>query len=119
MKPSIILYKALPDDLLHRLEEHFTVTRVPNLRPETVAQHAEAFANAEGLLGSSEAVNTALLEKMPKLRATSTRSATSTTRRAVLNTSAITVSATVSVSTVGVCINSTLRALRASTSKLS
>ena len=72
MKPSIILYKALPDDLLHRLEEHFTVTQVPNLRPETVAQHAEAFANAEGLLGSSEAVNTALLEKMPKLRATST-----------------------------------------------
>ena len=43
MKPSIILYKALPDDLLHRLEEHFTVTRVPNLRPETVAQHAEGF----------------------------------------------------------------------------
>ena len=72
MKPSIILYKALPDDLLHRLEEHFTVTQVPNLRPETVAQHAEAFANAEGLLGSSEAVNTALLEKMPRLRATST-----------------------------------------------
>lgn len=72
MKPSIILYKALPDDLLHRLEEHFTVTQVPNLRPETVAQHADAFANAEGLLGSSEAVNTALLEKMPRLRATST-----------------------------------------------
>ena len=72
MKPSIILYKALPDDLQHRLAEHFTVTQVPNLRPETVAQHAEAFANAEGLLGSSEAVNTALLEKMPKLRATST-----------------------------------------------
>ncbi|MGE9665451.1 bifunctional glyoxylate/hydroxypyruvate reductase B, partial [Escherichia coli] len=59
-------------DLLHRLEEHVTVTHVPTLRPETVAQHAEAFANAEGLLGSSEAVNTALLEKMPKLRATST-----------------------------------------------
>ncbi|MCF2001553.1 glyoxylate/hydroxypyruvate reductase GhrB, partial [Escherichia coli] len=72
MKPSIILYKALPDDLLHRLEEHFTVTHVPNLRPETVAQHAEAFANAEGMLGSSEAVNTALLERMPRLRATST-----------------------------------------------
>lgn len=65
MKPSIILYKALPDDLLHRPEEHFTVTQVPNLRPETVTQHADAFANAEGLLGSSEAVNTALLEKMP------------------------------------------------------
>ena len=72
MKPSIILYKALPDDLLHRLEEHFTVTQVANLRPETVAHHHQAFAEAEGLLGSSEAVNTALLEKMPKLRATST-----------------------------------------------
>ena len=67
MKPSIILYKALPDDLLHRLEEHFTVTQVPNLRPETVEQHAQAFASAEGLLGSSETVNSALLEKMPKL----------------------------------------------------
>lgn len=54
MKPSVILYKTLPDDLLQRLEEHFSVTQVKNLRPETVSQHAEAFARAEGLLGSSE-----------------------------------------------------------------
>jgi len=72
MKPSIILYKALPDDLLHRLAEHFTVTQVANLRPETVAQHQQVFAEAVGLLGSSETVDTSLLEKMPKLRATST-----------------------------------------------
>lgn len=72
MKPSIILYKALPDDLLHRLEEHVTVTQVPNLRPETVEQYAQAFANAEGLLGSSQTVDSALLEKMPRLRAAST-----------------------------------------------
>ena len=72
MKPSVILYKTLPDDLLQRLEEHFSVTQVKNLRPETVSQHAEAFAQAEGLLGSSEKVDAALLEKMPKLRATST-----------------------------------------------
>ncbi|MDZ7323989.1 glyoxylate/hydroxypyruvate reductase GhrB [Kosakonia sacchari] len=72
MKPSIILYKALPDDLLQRLETHFTVTRVENLKPETVAQHAEAFASAQGLLGSSEKVDSELLEKMPQLRATST-----------------------------------------------
>ncbi|MGV8301870.1 bifunctional glyoxylate/hydroxypyruvate reductase B, partial [Pseudomonas aeruginosa] len=50
----------------------FTVTQVKNLRPETVSQHAAAFAEAVGLLGSSEKVDTALLEKMPKLRATST-----------------------------------------------
>ena len=72
MKPSIILYKALPDALQQRLEEHFTVTRVNNLSPETVEQHAEAFAGAVGLLGSSEKVDAALLEKMPALRATST-----------------------------------------------
>ena len=72
MKPSIILYKALPDDLKRRLEEHFTVTQVANLRPETVEQHADAFASAEGLLGSSEKVDAALLAKMPKLRAAST-----------------------------------------------
>ena len=54
MKPSVILYKALPDDLQKRPEEHFAVTQVKNLSPETVAQHAGAFARAEGLLGSSE-----------------------------------------------------------------
>lgn len=72
MKPSVILYKALPDALQQRLENHFTVTRVNNLSPETVQQHADAFAGAVGLLGSSEKVDAALLEKMPKLRATST-----------------------------------------------
>ena len=72
MKPSVILYKALPDALQQRLENHFTVTRVNNLSPETVQQHADAFAGAVGLLGSSEKVDAALLEKMPALRATST-----------------------------------------------
>lgn len=72
MKPSVILYKTLPDDLQQRLEKHFAVTRVKNLSAETIAQHAEVFAQAEGLLGSSEKVDTALLEKMPNLRAAST-----------------------------------------------
>lgn len=72
MKPSVILYKALPDDLLQRLQEHFTVHQVANLSPQTVEQNAAIFAEAEGLLGSNENVNAALLEKMPKLRATST-----------------------------------------------
>ena len=72
MKPSIILYKALPEELQRRLEAQFTITQVPNLRPETVEQNIDAFANAEGLLGSSGKVGSALLEKMPKLRAAST-----------------------------------------------
>ncbi|VTN12525.1 Glyoxylate/hydroxypyruvate reductase B [Raoultella terrigena] len=84
MKPSVILYKTLPDDLQQRLEKHFAVTRVKNLSAETIAQHAEAFAEAEGLLGSSEKVDTALLEKMPNLRAAQRSpwaTTTSTSRR--------------------------------------
>ncbi|EOI5727149.1 glyoxylate/hydroxypyruvate reductase GhrB [Cronobacter malonaticus] len=72
MKPSVILYKSLPDDLLARLESHFNVTRVPDLSPETIKAHASAFSEAQGLLGSSEKVDAALLEKMPALRAAST-----------------------------------------------
>ena len=72
MKPSVILYKPLPDDLQQRLEAHFTVTRVPDLEPDTVQTHAQAFEQAVGMLGSSENVGAALLEKMPALRATST-----------------------------------------------
>lgn len=53
MKPSVILYKALPDDLLQRLQEHFTVHQVANLSPQTVEQNAAIFAEAEGLLGST------------------------------------------------------------------
>lgn len=72
MKPSVILYKTLPDDLQQRLEAHFTVTQVKNLHPDTVQQNAGAFASAVGLLGSSEKVDAALLAKMPALRAAST-----------------------------------------------
>ena len=66
MKPSVILYKALPDDLLQRLQEHFTVHQVANLSPQTVEQNAAIFAEAEGLLVQTRNVDAALLEKMPK-----------------------------------------------------
>lgn len=72
MKPSVILYKALPDDLTQRLETHFNLVQVKDLSPQTVSQNADAFAHAEGMLGSSQTVNRELLEKMPALRAAST-----------------------------------------------
>ncbi|EHM50003.1 glyoxylate/hydroxypyruvate reductase GhrB [Yokenella regensburgei] len=72
MKPSVILYKSLPDTLLQRLEQHANVTQVQDLSPQTVTQHADAFANAEGMLGSSEKVDAALLDNMPELRVAST-----------------------------------------------
>ncbi len=66
MKPSVILYKALPDDLLQRLQEHFTVHQVANLSPQTVEQNAAIFAEAEGLLGSNEERRCRIAGKMPK-----------------------------------------------------
>jgi glyoxylate/hydroxypyruvate/2-ketogluconate reductase len=72
MKPSVILYKKLPDDLLARLESHFNVTQLSDLSPQTIKQNAEAFADAQGILGSSEKVDEAFLAHTPKLRAAST-----------------------------------------------
>lgn len=72
MKPAVILYKSLPDDLRARLDAHFTVTEVKDVTPETVQQHAALFAEAQGMIGSGGKVDDALLEKMPALRACST-----------------------------------------------
>ncbi|TWD36786.1 glyoxylate/hydroxypyruvate reductase GhrB [Pantoea sp. SJZ147] len=71
MKPAVILYKKLPDDLRTRLAEHATVTEIDDLSPESQQQHEKALQQAEGLLGSGGKVNGALLAKMPKLRACS------------------------------------------------
>lgn len=72
MKPSVILYKKLADDLRARLDEHFSVTEISDLTPENIDAHAQAFQQAEGLIGSSSKVDAGLLAKMPKLRACST-----------------------------------------------
>lgn len=72
MKPSVILYKALPDNLLSRLESHFIVTQLDDISPETVQTNAELFASAEGILGSGGKVDGAFLTNTPKLRAAST-----------------------------------------------
>lgn len=72
MKPSIILYKTLPDALVQRLENHFTINKFDDISPETVAANAQVFANAEGILGSGGKVDEDFLAQMPKLRAAST-----------------------------------------------
>ncbi|MBK4725600.1 glyoxylate/hydroxypyruvate reductase GhrB [Erwinia sp. MYb375] len=72
MKPNIVLYKSLPDDLRARLDEHCRVTEVNDLSPETLAAHASAFSEAEGILGSGGKVDADFLQHMPKLRVAST-----------------------------------------------
>ncbi len=73
IKPSVILYKTLPTTCSNVWrKKHFTVTQVKNLSPDTVQQHAEAFAQGGRSAGVERKVDAALLEKMPGLRATST-----------------------------------------------
>lgn len=72
MKPNIVLYKSLPDDLRARLDEHCRVTEVNDLSPENLAAHASAFSEAEGILGSGGKVDAGFLQHMPKLRVAST-----------------------------------------------
>lgn len=72
MKPSVILYKILPDDLLARLEQHFTVTQFNRLTAENRPAFLQALEHAEGLIGSGGQINKAVLYLAPKLRAVST-----------------------------------------------
>lgn len=72
MKPPVILYKKLPDDLLAQLEHHFKVTLVDDLTIETIRQHSQMFAKAVGMIGSGVEIDRAFLSHTPKLRAAST-----------------------------------------------
>ncbi|PWC19913.1 glyoxylate/hydroxypyruvate reductase GhrB [Brenneria roseae subsp. roseae] len=68
MKPNVILYRKIPDDLRARLDQHFTVTELDDFP----AVDHPALAQAEGLIGSGGKVNKAFLEHTPHLRAAST-----------------------------------------------
>ncbi|CCG89114.1 glyoxylate/hydroxypyruvate reductase GhrB [Erwinia piriflorinigrans] len=71
MKPSVVLYKSLPEDLRKRLDEYCDVTEICGLTPENIAEHAETFSQAEGILGSGGKVDAEFLRKAPKLRVAS------------------------------------------------
>lgn len=74
MKPSVVLYKPLPEDLRERLDEHFNVTEIDDITPEITAAHPEIFLQAEGILGSGGKIDAEFLKLAPKLRAASTTS---------------------------------------------
>ncbi|MCK8279213.1 bifunctional glyoxylate/hydroxypyruvate reductase B, partial [Erwinia amylovora] len=57
MKPCVVLYKSLPDDLRKRLDVHCDVTEISGLTPDNIARHAETVRQAEGLLGSGGKVD--------------------------------------------------------------
>ncbi|WP_206998310.1 2-hydroxyacid dehydrogenase [Trinickia mobilis] len=71
MKPNILAYKALPDDVLAYLREHADVVTLDDaaLSPGTLAA---ALKDADGAIGASVKVTPAMLEGATRLKALST-----------------------------------------------
>lgn len=76
MKPSILLYKALANKYLSRLEQFFNVCYFPQGRtPDNQQEFDAALATVEGIIGTGAPkldVNAEFLAKAPKLRVAST-----------------------------------------------
>lgn len=68
MKPEIILYGPIPEDLRARLSSHFTVNEFQGLPPI----NDPTLAKAEGLIGAGGQIDQAFLSHLPRLRAVST-----------------------------------------------
>ncbi|OSM97740.1 glyoxylate/hydroxypyruvate reductase GhrB [Lonsdalea populi] len=68
MKPEIILYGRIPEDLRARLSSHFTVNECQSLPPV----NDPSLARAEGLIGAGGQIDQAFLSHLPRLRAVST-----------------------------------------------
>ncbi len=75
MKPAVVLYKHLPDELRQRLDEHFDVTEIDGLDGENLKKHAQALQKAQGIIGSGGRFDSAMLDRLPALKVASTISA--------------------------------------------
>ncbi|AOI70474.1 NAD(P)-dependent oxidoreductase [Burkholderia ubonensis] len=67
MKPRIVVYKPLPDDVLAYLREHAEVVQV-----DGADALATALGDADGAIGASLKIPPPMLERAPRLRAWST-----------------------------------------------
>ncbi|MGV2291578.1 D-glycerate dehydrogenase [Trinickia sp. YCB016] len=72
MKPKIIAYKALPDDVLAYLREHAEVVTLDDAAASSPDTLAAALKDADGAIGSSVKVTPAMLEGATRLKALST-----------------------------------------------
>ena len=72
MKQSIVLYKKIHSDLLHRLEDNFDVRFFDLNNYTNLAEVLAALKTADGMIGASVPVRAELLDHAPKLKASST-----------------------------------------------
>ncbi|TKI07274.1 glyoxylate/hydroxypyruvate reductase GhrB [Martelella alba] len=75
MKPVVIAYKPLPEDLHQRLSRHAEVTEIDGLTDENCRKHAELLRNAQGIIGASNKFDKAIMDFFPALKVASTASA--------------------------------------------
>lgn len=71
MKPIVVLYQQLPEDLHQKLAHFAEIKQFSSLSLDS-ADFATALANASGLLGAGGNINKHFIEQAPKLKAVST-----------------------------------------------
>jgi glyoxylate/hydroxypyruvate/2-ketogluconate reductase len=72
MKKKVILYRNIPAQERQRLDEQFNVTFFNGINEDNKEAFKTALADAEGLIGTSTKMSSALLSLAPKLKAAST-----------------------------------------------
>lgn len=72
MKPNIVLYRKIPDDLFARLQEQCQVTFFDGINADNRAAFIKALAEAEGVIGTGVKFTDELMAAAPKLKAAST-----------------------------------------------
>ena len=72
MKPNVVLYRKIPDDLFARLQEKCQVTFFDGINADNRAAFIDALAEAEGVIGTGVKFTDELMAAVPKLKAAST-----------------------------------------------
>ena len=72
MKPNVVLYRKIPDDLLAKLQEQCQVTFFDGINADNRAAFIDALAEAEGVIGTGVKFTDELMAAAPKLKAAST-----------------------------------------------
>ncbi|MCO5398405.1 NAD(P)-dependent oxidoreductase [Ralstonia soli] len=67
MKPTVVAYKPLPEDVAAELRRHVELVQV-----DGAAALTEALANADGAIGASLKITPGMLDRAPRLKAWST-----------------------------------------------
>lgn len=72
MKPNVVLYRKIPDDLFARLQEKCQVIFFDGINADNRAAFIDALAEAEGVIGTGVKFTDELMAAAPKLKAAST-----------------------------------------------